>query len=84
MGYVYHYDFSFEGKPFVIMQLGDVNLDKFRLESYYQAMNYVNRHIIDEKMVKGHIERWDYILDLNGKFLSLPVTALKDIVSKIG
>ena len=55
MGYIYHYDFSLEGKPFVVMQLGDVNLDKYQLKSYFQAMNYVNKEIIEKKMVKGHI-----------------------------
>lgn len=59
------------------MNLGDTDFDKYSLNIYYQALNHVNNKVIREKFVPGYIETYDYILDLNEKFLSLPISSLK-------
>jgi hypothetical protein len=65
------------------MSLGDVNLERYPLNVYMQALSHVTNAMIREKLIPGHVETYDYILDLNQKFLSLPITALKDIISSI-
>ena len=37
------------------MQMGMVDLKKCKLNSYMQAMNYVNNRMIDEKLIPGKI-----------------------------
>jgi len=83
LGFNYCYDYSISGRPFAVMQMGIVDLEKFRLSSYMQAMNHVNNKMIEEKLVPGKIETYDYILDLNEKLLGLPISALRDIVGRI-
>lgn len=45
-GFCYNYDYVLEGRPFAVMQMGLVDLDKFKLNSYMQVMNYVNNKMI--------------------------------------
>lgn len=54
-GFNYCYDFSLDARPFAVMQMGIVDLDKFKLSSYMQAMNHVNNKMIDEKLVPGKV-----------------------------
>ena len=54
-GFNYCYDYSIEGRPFAVMQMGAVDLKKYTINSYMQVMNYVNNKMIDEKLVPGKI-----------------------------
>ncbi len=65
------------------MNLGDMDFDKYPLECFFQVLNYVNNRVINEQFVPGSIETYDYILDLNEKFLSLPITSLNAYISRI-
>ena len=54
-GFNYCYDYSIEGRPFAVMQLGAVDLVKYKTNSYMQVVNFVNNKMIDEKIVPGRI-----------------------------
>ena len=54
-GWVYHYEFSKEKRPFVVMQLGAVDLSRYTLQHYYQAINFVQNHVIAKKFTPGRI-----------------------------
>lgn len=74
---MYTYGLTKEGRAFIIMNIGDMDFDNFQLTHFYQAINHVNNKVIHEKFVPGKIETYDYVLDLNEKFLSLPISSIK-------
>ena len=82
-GWLYHYEFSKEGRPFVVMQMGGVDLKRYSQQHYYQAINKVHNHVIEKKFTPGRIESYDYIIDVREKLLTLPVSTLQEIVHTI-
>lgn len=44
---LYSYGYAKDGKPFIIMNGGKVDMDKYKAMSYYQAMNYINNKVIN-------------------------------------
>lgn len=82
-GFVYSYGKGREGRPFVIMNISRMDLDKFPLNVYYQALNHVNNRVIREEFTPGYIESYDYILDLEEQLLSLPLGSLSSIIKVI-
>ena len=83
-GFVYSYGKTKDGRPFVVMNLGVFDLDKHSLNCYYQAMNNVLNRVVSEEFVPGCIEGYYFILDLDEKLLSLPLSSLGDIIKVIG
>lgn len=47
MGFVYSYAVNRNGRPFSVMNLGDMNFDKYKLNVFYQALNHVNNKVIN-------------------------------------
>ena len=83
-GFVYSYGKTKDGRPFIAMNLGVFDLNKHSLNSYYQAMNNVLNRVLSEEFVPGSIENYYFILDIDEKLLSLPLSSLADIIKVIG
>ena len=47
------------------MRVGMVDMSRYTLMHYYQAINKVNNHVIANKFTPGRIEAYDYILDMD-------------------
>lgn len=39
----------------MIMSLGNMDFDKFKLDSFYQSLNHINNKVISERFILGHI-----------------------------
>ena len=46
-GFVYSYAVNRNGRPFSVMNLGDMDFDKYKLNVFYQALNHVNNKVIN-------------------------------------
>jgi len=65
------------------MNLACLDLSKHSVVNYYQALNVVNNRIIKDDFVPGYVETYDYVLDLEERFLTLPLTSLGSIIKII-
>ena len=45
-GFVYSYCKSLGGRPVITMNMGKIDLTKYPLNAYYQAINFVNNKAI--------------------------------------
>jgi len=65
------------------MNLAVIDLDQYTVNNYYQVLNVVNNKVVKDQFVPGYIETYDYVLDLQEKFLTLPITSLASIIGVI-
>lgn len=77
------YSCSGGARPCLVLNLGKVDLQSHSLLDYYQALNAVMKHIIERELKAGENETLDCLLDFEEKFLTLPMTSIKDIVAVI-
>ena len=73
-----------EDRPIIYLRIGEIDLKNNSLDDYYSAINAVLTVVTKYLFVKGVIESYLFVIDLNGKnFTSLPIDATISIIKKL-
>lgn len=81
-GAIYIHGRDHRYRPLIVLNAGRLDLQVYSIEDYTNLLCYVLEFASTKLMIKGHIENWIIITDLNNKSLTnLPLSELKQIIS---
>ena len=81
-GAIYIHGRDHRYRPLIVLNAGRLDLQLYSIEDYTNLLCYVLEFASTKLMIKGHIENWIIITDLNNKSLTnLPLSELKQIIS---
>jgi hypothetical protein len=81
-GAIYIHGRDHRYRPLIVLNAGKLDLELYNIEDYTNLLCYVLEFASTKLMIKGHIENWIVITDLNNKSLTnLPLSELKQIIS---